>query len=263
MTGAGDALALIAAGVGAGITGTVAGLASLVSYPALLAIGLTPVSANVTNTVAVIGNTVGSVAGSQPELGGQRARIRELSALMLVGGLVGAVLILTTPSGTFPTVVPFLIAASAVLVLVRPRIQRALDQRRRRLLGEDHVVDTAAATSWRTRAGMFAVGVYGGYFGAGAGVMLLALLSLATSDRLIRVNALKNLLLGLANGTAAIVFAIFGPVEWTAVVPLAAGCIAGGYAGPAIARVIPPTVLRLLIGLAGLYLAVELALGAY
>lgn len=263
LSGAGEALALVAAGVGAGITGSVAGLASLVSYPALLAIGLPPVGANVTNTVALIGNTVGSVAGSQPELGGQRARIRELSPLMLLGGLIGAVLILTTPAGSFGKVVPFLVAVSAVLVLVRPRIQRTLHERRRRLLGEDHVPDPAAPTSWRTRAGMLIVGIYGGYFGAGAGVMVLALLSLATADRLIRVNALKNLLLGLANGIAALAFAVFGSVDWLAVVPLVVGCIAGGYAGPAIARVIPPTVLRVVIGLAGLYLAVELGLDAY
>jgi len=262
-SGVGHVLALVAAGVGAGVIGTVAGLASLVSYPALLATGLAPVAANVTNTVALIGNTVGSVAGSRPELAGQRTRIRELTPLMVLGGLVGAVLILMTPSGSFPKVVPFLIALSAVLVLLRPRIQAALDRRRRAALGEHHRPDPSAPTGWRARLGMFAVGIYGGYFGAGAGVMVLALLSLATSDRLIRVNAVKNLLLGVANGIAAVAFALFGPVEWSAVVPLALGCLAGGYAGPAIARVIPPTALRLLIGLAGLYLAVDLGLDAY
>lgn len=263
----GEAAALLAAGVGAGVIGTVAGLASLVSYPTLLAVGLGPVAANVTNTVALIGNSLGSVVGSRPELGGQRRRIGELSPMMLAGGAVGAVLILTTPADSFSKVVPFLIAGSALLLLCRPRIQAALNARQRRLAEErgteGSAPDPDAPVGWRTRLACFVVGIYGGYFGAGAGVMMLALLSLATADRLIRVNALKNLLLGLANGVAAIAFAFFGPVDWAAVVPLVIGCFAGGYVGPAIARVIPPRLLRILIGLAGVYLAVKLGLDAY
>ena len=260
---AGEALALVAAGIGAGITGTVAGLASLVSYPALLALGIPPVAANVTNTVALTGNTIGSVAGSRPELRGQGRRNRELAPIMLLGGALGALLLLTTPSGGFTHVVPFLIAGSALVVLLRPRIQAALVRRRERLLGEHHLPDPDTPLASGARIGALAVGAYGGYFGAGAGVMLMALLSLATSAGLVRVNALKNLHLGLANGVAALGFALFGPVHWPQAALLALGCLGGSYVSPAIVRAIPPGLLRWLIGVAGLYLAVKLGLDAY
>ena len=259
MTSTAEAAELFAAGIGAGVCGSVAGLASLASYPALLATGLTPVAANVTNTVGLIGSSVGSVLGSRPELHGQSHRLRELAPITLAGGVAGAALLLLTPAGGFPKVVPFLIALSAVLIVVRPRLQRALVERRRRLAHPP----AEARTHGVARAAMFAVGVYGGYFGAGAGVMMLAVLALATGDAIIRANALKNVLLGVANGVAAISFAIFGPVHWVSAVLLGVGCVVGGYVGPAIARAIPPTVLRLLIGLAGLYLAVDLFLDAY
>lgn len=255
MTSSTEAVGLLAAGVGAGVCGSVAGLASLASFPALLATGLSPVAANVTNTVGLIGSTIGSVAGSRPELGGQGGRLRELAPITFAGGVAGAALLLLTPSGGFGKVVPFLIALSAVLILVRPRLQAALVARRRRL--------ATPATPWAGRVGMFAVGAYGGYFGAGAGVMMLAVLTLATGEAMVRANALKNVLLGLANGVAAVAFAVFGPVHWLPAVLLGVGCVAGGYVGPSIARAIPPTLLRWLIGLAGLYLAVDLGLDAY
>jgi len=263
VTSATEAVGLLGAGVGAGICGSVAGLASLASYPALLATGLSPVAANVTNTVGLIGSSLGSVAGSRPELRGQRHRLRELVPITLLGGVAGAALLLLTPSSGFQKVVPFLIAGSAVLILVRPRLQAALDARRRRRRGEHHERPAGAPTPWAGRVAMFAVGAYGGYFGAGAGVMMLALLALATGEHLVRANALKNVLLGGANAVAALGFAIFGPVHWLPAVLLGVGCVAGGYVGPAIARAVPPTVLRIVIGLAGLYLAVDLGIGAY
>jgi len=263
VTSAAEAAALLAAGVGAGICGSVAGLASLASFPALLATGLSPVAANVTNTVGLIGSTLGSVAGSRPELRGQADRLRELVPLALAGGVAGAALLLLTPSGGFQKVVPFLIAVSAVLILVRPRLQATLDARRRRLLGEHHERPVGAPVHWTGRVAMFAVGLYGGYFGAGAGVMMLALLALATGEHIVRANALKNVLLGVANTVAAVGFAVFGPVHWVPAVLLGVGCVAGGYVGPAIARAVPPTLLRWLIGLAGIYLAVDLGLDAY
>lgn len=287
MTSATEAVGLLAAGVGAGICGSVAGLASLASFPALLATGLSPVAANVTNTVGLIGSSVGSILGSRPELRGQGPRLRELAPITLAGGAAGAALLLLTPSGGFQRIVPFLIALSAVLILVRPRLQRALVARRRRLLGvpdEEPAGQSrgqslgqslgqssrqpsgqapSAYARWAARIGIFAVGVYGGYFGAGAGVMMLALLALATGEAIVRANALKNVLLGVANATAAVGFAVFGPVHWLPAVLLGVGCVGGGYVGPAIARAVPPTLLRWLIGLAGLYLAVDLFLDAY
>jgi uncharacterized protein len=247
-------LLLLVAGVGAGVCGTVAGLASLSSYPALLAVGLSPVAANATNTVALIGNTLGSVVGSRPELADQGPRVRHWAPLMLAGGIVGGVLLLTTPGGGFERAVPFLVAFAAVMILVRPWLQRTLDRRR---------AGREPRRRWWHEVPLFAAGVYGGYFGAGAGVMVLALLMLATRDTVVRSNALKNVLLGLANGAAAVTFALFGPVDWAGVVPLVAGCLLGGYAGPSIARIVPPTALRWVIALAGLYLAVRLGLDAW
>lgn len=263
MTSPTEVVGLLAAGVGAGICGSVAGLASLASFPALLATGLSPVAANVTNTVGLIGSSVGSVLGSRPELRGQRARLRELAPIALVGGVAGAGLLLLTPSGGFQRVVPFLIALSAVLILLRPRLQLALVARRRRLVGASEEAAATTYARWPARVGMFAVGAYGGYFGAGAGVMMLALLALATGEAIVRANALKNVLLGVANGVAAVGFAIFGPVHWLPAVLLGVGCIGGGYVGPAIARAVPPTLLRWIVGLAGIYLAVDLFLDAY
>jgi uncharacterized membrane protein YfcA len=276
--GAGDIALLAGAGVLAGICGTVAGLASLASYPALLSVGLSPISANVTNTVALVGNVMGSVFGARPELKGQLERIRRFGLLTLVGGALGAALLLATPSEGFAKIVPFLVGFSALLVLARPRLQRAVEARRARAVaaqttaadgGADghgapaaQPVDAADA-HWSAQATIFGLGLYGGYFGAGAGVMMIALLSLVTADILVRVNALKNILLGLANGAAAIGFIVFGPVVWSAAIPLGLGCICGGFVGPKIARAMPATLLRVLIAVAGLYLAVELALDAY
>jgi uncharacterized membrane protein YfcA len=241
---------LLAAGVAGGVVGSTAGLASLVTYPALLLVGLSPVAANVTNTVGLIGSSIGSVSGSRLELTGLGSVVRRRLPIAVVGGAVGALALLLGPPGSFETVVPYLVALASVLLLLSPRLRRI-----------HH-----AATSARQPDGGLGVDVlvllccvYGGYFGAAAGVMLLAAL-LARTDRLLPVsNAVKNLLLGLANATAAVIFATRAPVDWTAVPPLLVGCVAGGWFGPAVVRRIPPTVMRWVIGLAGLALAVRLA----
>lgn len=264
--GLGETAFLVGAGVLAGIFGTVAGLASLASYPALLSVGLSPVSANVTNTVALVGNVLGSVFGARPELVGQAPRMRKFGMLTLIGGSLGAALLLATPSEGFAKIVPLLIAGSAVLVLVRPRLQRAIDLRRQRArAGDPHAapVEQQPGTHWGAQTTIFALGLYGGYFGAGAGVMMIALLAIVTGDTLVRVNALKNILLGLANFAAAVGFIVFGPVVWAAAIPLGVGCITGGFIGPKIARVMPPTLLRILIACAGVVLAIKLGLDAY
>jgi uncharacterized protein len=244
-----DPLWLVLAGFGAGLTGSVAGLASLVSYPALLATGLAPVSANVSNTVALVFSAVGSVWGSRPELSGQRARARRLGVLAVAGGAAGGALLLATPSSTFALVVPWLIGVASVAILARREAAAAPARRRR--------------PAWAARAAVFVVAVYCGYFGAAAGVLLLALLLVLTGEPLARANALKNLLLGSANAVAAVGFAAFGPVHWGAVLPLAAGFLVGGRLGPVVVRRAPMGPLRVLIGLAGLGLAVHLALDAY
>lgn len=244
-----DPLWLVLAGLGGGLSGSMAGLASLVSYPALLAVGLGPVAANVTNTVALVFSSVGSVWGSAPELQGQRARARRLSVVALAGGASGGLLLLLTPGGVFARLVPFLIGLGSLAILVRR---------------ERPPADSGAdVPGWELVVAIFAIALYGGYFGAAAGVLMLALLMWSTGETLPRCNAMKNLLLGVANGVAAVAFAVFGPVHWLAALPLAAGFLIGGRLGPVIVRRVPTGPLRLVIAAAGIGLAVHLGLDAY
>jgi len=252
----GDLALLALAGVGAGVIGSTAGLASLVSYPALLAVGLPPVTANVTNTLGLIGSSIGSVAGSRPELTGLGTKVRQGVPVAAAAGAVGAALLLLGPPGTFESVVPVLVAAASVLLLLSPRIRRAGLRRRAAGVGrpDGGVVVTVL---------VFLACVYGGYFGAAAGVMILAVL-LSRTDRSLPVsNALKNVLLGVANATAAVVFAISAPVEWAAVPPLLLGCTVGGWLGPAVVRRVPETTMRWVVGVAGLLLALRLGWSAW
>ncbi len=241
---------MFAAGVGGGLTGSIAGLASLVSYPALLAVGLPPVTANVTNTVSLTCSSLGSVLGSRPELRGQGDRVRRLGAAGLAGGIVGGVLLLSTPSGLFQRVVPWLIGFGSLTILARRRPA------------------TPGAGTYTTDSRLvvllvFAIGVYGGYFGAAAGVLLLALFLAATPESLARSNALKNVVLGLANLIAGGLFVVFGSVRWSAAAPLALGLFIGASLGPTIVRRLPEKPLRIAIALAGIGLAIHLALDAY
>ena len=245
---------LFVAGIGGGLTGSVAGLASLVSYPALLAVGLPPVIANVTNTVAMLGTTVGSVAGSRPELVGQGRTLLRLCLLTGVGGAAGGALLLVTPSDTFEVIVPWLIALASVLLVAAPRLRRWAERRAE----SSGTSRGATPLGPLTLVAAFGVALYGGYFGAAAGVMMLALLSVAWSQSLARSNAAKNVATGAANLVAAVVFAIVAPVDWAAVGVLAAGLLLGARVGPAIVRRVPATPLRIGIALAGVGLAVSL-----
>ena len=240
-----ELLLLLGAGLLGGLTGSIAGLASLVTYPALLAVGLGPITANVTNTVALVFSSVGSTLGSRPELEGQAHRVRGLAVAAAAGGAAGATLLLLTPSDTFEKLAPWLIGVASLALLIRPRIHPARARHR------------------GLAAGVFLIAIYGGYFGAAAGVMLLALTLILTGDTLARSNALKNVVLGIANAVAAVGFAVFGDPEWAAALPLAAGLLAGGRLGPVVVRHSNATVLRTIIGLAGLALAAKLGVDAY
>ncbi|MBN9108096.1 MAG: sulfite exporter TauE/SafE family protein [Pseudonocardia sp.] len=251
----GDLLLLLVAGVGAGLSGSMAGLASLFSYPALLAVGLPPTTANMTNTVALMASTIGSVAGSRPELAGQGHRVRTMAPIVVGGGALGAGLLFLTPPGGFEKVVPFLVAVASALLLLQPRISAAV--------ASEAGVEPSRRSRVLVLAGIGLVGVYGGYFGAAAGVLILALLLIGLPVSLLQANGLKNALLGLSNGTAAIAFAFLGDVRWAAVAPMAVGVLAGSWVGPALARRIPTTLLRTAIGLAGIGLAVKLAIDAF
>jgi uncharacterized membrane protein YfcA len=244
---------LVLAGVGAGLTGSIAGLASLVSYPALLATGLSPLSANVTNTVALVLNSVGSVSASRPELTGQRPRLVRLGVAAVLGGVLGAVLLLLTPADAFERLVPFLIAAASLAILVQ-RSPRELAAEGAGRPHRDH---------WGLTLGTFLVAVYGGYFGAAAGVLMLAMYLLVLGEGLPRGNALKNLVLGLANLVAAIGYAFLADVAWLAALPLALGFFVGGRLGPRVVRRVPQRPLRRVIAVAGLGLALHLGIDAF
>ena len=249
-----EALLLVLAGVGAGLSGSIAGLASLVSYPALLATGLPPVTANVTNTVSLVLTSVGSISASRPELSGQGRRLAPLVAAGVLGGAAGAALLLLTPAAAFERVVPWLIGGAALAILLqRPPTELAAEGRRAH----------GPRDPWWLAPGIAVVAVYGGYFGAAAGVLLLALVLLGTGEGLPRGNAVKNVVLGTANAVAAVGFALLSPVAWSAALPLALGCLVGGRLGPRVVRRAPQTALRRLIALAGLGLAVVLAVEAY
>jgi hypothetical protein len=247
---------LVLAGTAAGLVGSVAGLASLFSYPALLAIGLPPVTANITNTVALVANGLGSVSASRPELTGQRPRVVRLGVAGLLGGAVGAALLLLTPSAAFEKLVPFLIAGAAAAILVqRPPRELAAEGARH---PHDRPVD-----HWGLGLGTFLISIYGGYFGAAAGVLMLAMILLVTGEGVPRGNAVKNVVLAVANAVAALTYAFLADVAWLAALPLAIGFFLGGRLGPGVVRRVPQTLLRRVIAVAGLALAVHLGIDAY
>ncbi|MGW8379320.1 sulfite exporter TauE/SafE family protein [Streptomyces sp. ODS28] len=245
----GEFVGLVLAGVAAGVTGTVAGLASLFSYPALLGAGLPATVANVTNTVALAVGNVTVVPSSRRELRGQRAAIVRLGVACAAGSAAGAALLLVTPPGVFERVVPFLVGGASVVIL------------RRQPSGGD---GPGGTVKWSAVGGMFAVALYSGYFAAASGVVMLALLlATSASEGLLRSNALKNVLVGIADVVAAAGFAVFGHVAWGMAVPLTLGLLAGSWLGPPLARRLPARALRVGIGVAGLGLAVKLGVDAF
>lgn len=247
---------LLIAGVVAGILSTVVSLASLVSYPALLAVGLPPVSANVTNTVSLVFTGLSGSANSRHELTGQGRRFVLLSLLTAIGGALGALLLLVLPAASFQAAAPVLIAMGSIVIWLQPRLTLRMAVRAPRAF-------QASRPSRRWLLGVFGASVYIGYFGAGGGVLQLASLIGLLREELIRANALKNALGTVANGVAATGFMLFGPVHWAACVPLAAGFLVGGWLGPPIARRLPTPVLRRSIVAAGLGVAALLAVRTY
>lgn len=241
-------LALAGVGVLAGVVSTVVSLASIVSYPALLAFGLPPLTANVTNTVALLFTGVGAAAGSRPELAGQGRLVARLGVVAALGGAAGAALLLLTPSRAFEVVAPWLIGLASLLLLRPPRPGHA------RLGGE---------RGRALRAALLCVSVYIGYFGAAGGILVFAVLGSALDQTPARVNAVKNVVSAMANAVAAAGFALFGPVDWAAAGPLAAGFLVGGRIGPAVARRLPGQSLRIVAAVCGLAVTVKLGVDAY
>ena len=244
-----ECVAVLAAGVFAGAINTVVGSGTLLTFPVLLAIGYGPVTANVSNTLGLVPGSISGAIGYRAELAGQHRRIVALGSASLLGGIAGAVLLLSLPSEVFDAVVPALIALALVLVLVQPRLARALAARRQ------EVRPHGGPLLW---SGVFGTGIYGGYFGAAQGIILLALLGIAIPEDLQRLNALKNVLAALINGVAAVIFLFFASVAWLPALLLAVGSSAGGQLGARIGRRLSPAVLRGVIVVVGVAAIVQL-----
>lgn len=245
----GEGLAVLAAGFAAGGINAVVGSGTLVTFPVLLALGYPPVVANVSNTVGLVPGSLSGAYAYRRGLAGHGPLLRRLGAASVLGAAVGAVLLLWLPPGAFKAIVPVLIALALVLVVAQPWLARRLASRapqRERRAGPLLLL------------GVFGAGVYGGYFGAAQGVLLLGLLGVLLSTDLQWVNGIKNLLAGLVNGVAAVLFIALGIVAWQPALLIAAGSVVGGLIGGRWGRRLPPTVLRALIVVIGLTALLQL-----
>jgi uncharacterized membrane protein YfcA len=248
-----DLLLAVLAGAAAGFINAVVGSGTLISFPLLLALGLPPVSANVTNNVGLVPGSFAGAWGYRRELRGQRRRVVWLVPASLVGGVTGALLLLVLPPEVFAAVVPVLIGVALVMVLVQPRVQAALRRRRQRVAEEQgvaHVVHDRYAAAVPVTA---LTGVYGGYFGAAQGVLLLGALGVVLDEDIQRLNAVKNVLTGVVNLVAAVVFVVVAPeqIVWAVAGAVALGALGGGLLGGRVGRRLPPAVLRGVIVLVG------------
>ncbi|MGZ6802113.1 MAG: sulfite exporter TauE/SafE family protein [Nocardioidaceae bacterium] len=242
--------AILLAGVAAGTINTVVGSGTLITFPTLLAMGFPPVTANVSNTVGLVPGSLSGAVGYRRELVGQRPRLLRLGAASLLGGLSGGILLLVLPPGAFGAIVPVLIALGVVLVVLQPAISRrvALRSDARGLARPEH----GPLWVWGL---VFLAGVYGGYFGAAQGVLLMAILGIGLQETMQRNNATKNVLAMLVNGVAAVLFIAVAHVDWRVAGLIAAGSVVGGQLGATVGRRLPPRVLRgfiVLVGVAAL-----------
>jgi uncharacterized membrane protein YfcA len=240
-----EAIAILVAGVWAGTINTVVGSGTLITFPVLLAFGVSPVTANVSNTIGLVPGSLSGAWGYRAELAGQRRRILRWAVPAVLGGIAGAVLLLVLPSSAFDAIVPALIGLGVLLVVLGPRISARVAVRAAVRGG---LPDHGAPWVWPA---MFGVGVYGGYFGAAQGVLLLAILGIGVTDTLQRHNAAKNLISAVINGTAALIFMVVADVDWAIAGLIAAGAIVGGQLGAKVGRRLPPNVLRGVIVVVG------------
>ena len=244
-------VAVLVAGIGAGTINTVVGSGTLITFPVLLGLGLAPVTANVTNTVGLVFGSVTGALGYRAELAGQRRRLSVLGSASVVGAIMGAIALLTLPAGAFKAIVPILIGIALVLVLVQPRLAARLAQREQ----SDRLQTTPLL--W---VAVLATGVYGGYFGAAQGVLLMAIMGVLLDEPLQRINATKNVLAALVNAVAAVIFVGTVHIDWTAAAALAVGSVVGGLIGARVGRRLSAPVLRGVIVVVGLVALVKLLL---
>ncbi|MEU4731301.1 MULTISPECIES: sulfite exporter TauE/SafE family protein [unclassified Streptomyces] len=251
-----ESLAVLVAGIGAGTINTIVGSGTLITFPVLLATGLPPVTANVSNTLGLVPGSISGAIGYRKELQGQRSRVLRLGAVSVVGGLAGAVLLLTLPSDSFDTIVPVLIGLALVLVILQPRLAAAL-RRRQEAAGGDTSHPDGGPT---LLGGVLFSSAYGGYFGAAQGVLYLGLMGLLLREDIQRINAVKNVIAALVNGVAAVLFLFVAEFDWTAVLLIAVGSTIGGQIGAKVGRKLPPTALRAVIVTVGVLAIVQLLL---
>ena len=247
--GAAEIAAIAAAGMAAGAINTLVGSGTLITFPVLLAFGYSPVTANVSNTIGLVPGSVSGAIGYRRELEGQRPRVRRFGAASLLGGITGAVLLLVLPQSAFETIVPVFIGIALVSIILQPQLDRLVAEHR----PPPEVQGTGAP-----RVLVYLAGVYGGYFGAAQGILLLAILGLALPDDLQRVNALKNVLAGIVNGVAALVFIAVAHVAWGPAALIAAGSVVGAQLAARYGRRLSPQALRAVIVAVGIAAIVQL-----
>lgn len=247
--GVAEIAAIAAAGMAAGAINTLVGSGTLITFPVLLAFGYSPVTANVSNTIGLVPGSVAGAIGYRRELEGQRTRTLRFAIASVVGGITGAVLLLVLPDSAFEAIVPVFIAIALVSVALQPRLDRMVTERR---------PPPDAHGTGLPRALVYLAGIYGGYFGAAQGILLLAILGLALPDDLQRVNALKNVLAGVVNGVAALVFIAVAHVAWGPAALIAAGSVVGAQLAARYGRRLSPQALRAVIVAVGIAAIVQL-----
>lgn len=243
-----EAVGVLLAGMAAGTVNTIVGSGTLVTFPTLLALGFPPVVANVSNTVGLVPGSLSGAIGYRRELAGQRSRLLRLGAASLLGGLGGGILLLILPAAVFDAVVPALILLGCALVVAQPWVSREVAAPR----------DGPAHGSVWVWLLVFAAGVYGGYFGAAQGVLLVAILGIGLAETMQRINAAKNVLALIVNSVAALLFIAVAEVDWRAAGLIAAGAVVGGQIGATVGRRLPPLVLRAVIVVVGVVAAVDM-----
>ncbi|WP_433758235.1 sulfite exporter TauE/SafE family protein [Nocardia sp. CA-135398] len=248
-----EQLAVFGAGIAAGGINTIVGSGTLITFPVLLAFGIPPVTANVSNTIGLVPGGVSGAYGYRRELEGQRARLVRLGSASLLGGTTGAILLLVLPAAAFKAIVPVLIIAALILVVVQPRLARWVKERR--------AADTGPAPEHGgliLYVAIFLCGIYGGYFGAAQGVLLIGLLGVFVHEDIQRLNGVKNVLGLLVNAVSAVVFTVIADVDWRVAALIAVGSIIGGVLGAKMGRRMPPTALRAVIVVVGSIAVVRL-----
>jgi len=236
-----EIVAIVLAGMAAGTINTVVGSGTLITFPTLLAIGVPPVTANVSNTIGLVPGSVSGAIGYRAELAGQRGRALRLIPASALGAVIGAVLLLVLPDGAFSTIVPALIVLGCVLVVLGPRISAVVARKHAERGG------LPEGGAWWTWPLVSLTGVYGGYFGAAQGIILLAVMGIGIDDELQRLNALKNILAAVANGVSGLIFIVVADVDWLIVLLIAIGSVVGGQIGARYGRRLPATALRVFI----------------